>query len=349
MENSPSSPKDRIELIPALRTAIDALPKAENHLHIEGSISLDEYRQVVQVPADWSPEAWARDYRYPSFADFEAFVLGYASGLFNSPERYFQSARGLFERKLAENLRYVECSFAAILSQYGKLPLDEVVDAIAQAVPAGLEVRIFMGLHHDGWIPETAPSLEHALTLDALDGIDLHGPEAYPVRDWLMEYWSAARAAGKATKAHAGELGGAWHVKEAVEKLGVRRVEHGFRAAEDPGLVERLRELEVVLDVCPISNYKLKTVPSFKAHPLLELHRAGIKCTLNTDDPFVFGNTLADDYEVVVTEMGFTITEMVSLARHAFEEALVKEETRQEWLQEFDHAAATLSDFDESL
>lgn len=343
METLPTRTQPDPEFLDRLRSGIAGLPKAENHLHIEGSISLDEYRRVVDVPEGWAPAAWTREYRYPTFADFEAFVLGYGGAWFNSPERYHESARSLFARKRGENLRYVECSFAAILSQFGGLPLDEVVDAVVRAIPDDLEVRVFMGLHHDGWVPEMEAALERALTLECLDGIDLHGPEGYPVRDWLLDYWPAARAAGKATKAHAGELGGAWHVREAVEKLGVKRVQHGFRVAEDPAVVDLLRAEGVVLDVCPVSNFKLKTVPSLAKHPLRALHRAGVRCTLNTDDPFVFGNTLADDYEVTVTEVGCTVEEMVRMARNAFEEALVEEAQRQAWLDEFDRAAAPLT------
>lgn len=95
---------------PELKRTFNALPKTEMHLHIEGSIALDEYREVVNVPADWTPPGWAANYRYETFKEFEDFILGYADGWYDSPERYARSAKSLFERKLAEGVRYLECS-----------------------------------------------------------------------------------------------------------------------------------------------------------------------------------------------------------------------------------------------
>jgi adenosine deaminase len=319
-----------------LKRIFGALPKTEMHLHIEGAIALDEYREVVDVPKDWAPPGWAPDYRYETFKEFEDFILGYADSWYDSPERYARSAQSLFERKQDEGVRYLECSFAGIVCQMKQLPIGEIVDAIRSVVPAGLEVRIFIGLHHDGWIPETEKALTDMLHLKNLDGIDLHGPERYPVADWMLDYWPAARAAGKFTKAHAGELGAAWHVREAIEKLGVRRIEHGFRAVEDPEVLQLLIDHQVVLDVCPISNFKLKTVDSYAAHPLRLLSDAGVTCTLNTDDPFIFGNTVADEFIVMGSEAGYDLETLLQLARNGFEHALVTDAQRQTWLAEFD-------------
>jgi adenosine deaminase len=323
-----------------LKRIFSTLPKTEMHLHIEGAIALDEYREVVDVPAEWTPPGWATDYRYETFKAFEDFILGYADSWYNSPERYARSAKSLFQRKLDEGVRYLECSFAGIVCQMKQLPIGEIVDAIRSVVPPGLEVRLFIGLHHDGWIPETEKPLTDMLHLKNLDGIDLHGPERYPVADWMLDYWPAARAAGKFTKAHAGELGAAWHVREAVEKLGVSRIEHGFRAVEDPDVLELLVAHKMVLDVCPISNFKLKTVASYGTHPLRKLIEAGVICTLNTDDPFIFGNTVADEFVVLGSEAGYDLKTLVQLARNGFEHALVTDEQRRTMLDEFDASAA---------
>lgn len=320
----------------------NALPKTEMHLHIEGAIALDDYRAIVDVPDGWTPPGWAPDYRYPTFKQFEDFILGYADAWFDSPGRYARSAKSLFERKMAEGVRYLECSFAGIVCQMKQLPIDEIVDAIHSVVPAGMEVRIFIGLHHDGWLPETERALTDMLYLPNLHGIDLHGPERYPVADWMLDYWPAARAAGKFTKAHAGELGAAWHVREAVEKLGVRRIEHGFRAVEDPEVLQLLVDHQVVLDVCPISNFKLKTIDTYASHPLRVLIDAGVTCTLNTDDPFIFGNTVADEFAVMGTEAGYDVETLVQLARNGFEYALVSEAQRQTLLEAFDRSAKTI-------
>ena len=317
---------------------LQSLPKTDMHLHIEGAISLDEYAKVNTVIEGWNPPGWAPNYRYPSFAVFEEFILGYADKWFDRPEHYHQSARNLFSRKIEEGVRYLECSFAFIVCEQKQLPIDEVVDAITSAIPSNLHVRLFCGLHHGSWSSKNKRSLEHLLELKDLTGIDLHGPELYPVSSCMIDYWEAARQAGKFTKAHAGELGGAWHVREAVEKLGVRRVEHGFRAAEDASVVDLLRSKAVVLDVCPISNFKLKTVDSYKNHPLIELCKQGIQVTINTDDPFIFGNSINDEYKVLHDQSRLSSNFIFQLLCNGFEAALLTPSERKGFTDELDRA-----------
>ncbi|MEM6692976.1 MAG: hypothetical protein AAF664_26340, partial [Planctomycetota bacterium] len=318
------------------RELMQKLPKTDMHLHIEGSISLSEYAEVNEIKAGWEPPGWGLDYRYPNFTVFEEFILGYADQWFNSPERYARSAKSLFERKIAEGVRYLECSFAFIVCEQQELPVDEIVDAIISVVPNGLHVRLFCGLHHTSWSTKTRPALERLIELNALTGIDLHGPELYPVREWMLDYWPAAQDRGKFTKAHAGELGGAWHVTEAVEKLGVRRIEHGFRAIEDDAVVDLLRAENVLLDVCPISNYKLQTVNSYQDHPMIQLLERGISMTINTDDPFIFGNTITDEFDVLARETALSKKTLLQLARNGFEYAILSDEERCVLLAEFD-------------
>jgi adenosine deaminase len=322
---------------------LNSLPKTDMHLHIEGSICLDEYAEVNPISKGWEPNGWAPNYRYPSFAVFEEFILGYADKWFDRPERYHQSAQSLFRRKIQEGVRYLECSFAFIVCEQKELPIDEVVDAITSAIPSDLHVRLFCGLHHDSWSSKNKCALEQLLELKGLTGIDLHGPERYPVGDWMPDYWQAARQAGKFTKAHAGELGGAWHVREAVEKLGVRRIEHGFRAAEDASVVDLLRSEDVVLDVCPISNYKLKTVDSYKNHPFIELCKQGIQVTINTDDPFIFGNSINDEYKVLYEQSGLSSDFIFQLVRNGFEAALLTASERKGFTDELDRALEIVS------
>ena len=322
---------------------LQSLPKTDMHLHIEGSISLDEYAQVNPIAEGWKPNGWAPDYRYPSFAVFEEFILGYADKWFDRPERYHQSAKSLFRRKIEEGVRYLECSFAFIVCEQKQLPIDEVVDAITSAIPPYLHVRLFCGLLHDSWSSKNKRSLEHLLELKGITGIDLHGPELYPVGDWMVDYWKAARQVGKFTKAHAGELGGAWHVREAVEKLGVRRIEHGFRAAEDASVVNLLRAEGVVLDVCPISNFKLKTVDSYKNHPFIQLCKQGIQVTINTDDPFIFGNSINDEYKVLYDQSGLSSDFIFQLVRNGFEAALLTASERKGFTDELERALQIVS------
>jgi adenosine deaminase len=107
-------------------------------------------------------------------------------------------------------------------------------------------------------------------------------------------------------------------VRAVVERLGVRRVQHGVRAIEDPEVVALLVREGVTLDITPISNVKLQVVPSLREHPLRALLAAGVRCTVSTDDPLIFGNTLTDEYVGLATEAGFTRAELVQVARNGF-------------------------------
>ena len=121
--------------------------------------------------------------------------------------------------------------------------------------------------------------------------------------DWIPKLWRKAASNGRILKAHAGEFGPAANVREAIEKLNVRRIQHGTRAFEDDSVVDLLKEVDATLDLCPISNLKLQVVPSMKEHPVRLFFDQGIRCTLSTDDTFSFGNSLTDEYEALAEHL----------------------------------------------
>lgn len=301
---------------------IQRLPKTETHLHLEGALPWDLLSEANPGKYQHSPKSWEPGFRFRDFAHFEGELLGYAGDYFNSAARYHECAKVVFASHIAANVKYVETSFASGCIDFMGLHGREVCEAIRAAVPTGLEVRIFIGIHHEGWTPKMAPVLEDALRWDCLDGIDLHGAEDVPLGEWAAPYWRRATEAGKFTKAHAGEFMGPAFVRRCVEELGVTRIQHGVRSVEDSETVAMLRDRGVVLDVCPISNVKLAVVPEASAHPLRDLLDAGIVCTVSTDDPVSFGNSLADDYRMLSDAMGFSRSDLIRVARNGFEVAL---------------------------
>ena len=305
-----------------LRDFICALPKTETHLHIEGALPWDLLCETRPDKYSAPPASWAPDFRFDSFAHFEGELLGYAGDFFTSAERYHACAKAVFEDRLRRNVRYVETSFASGCIDFMKLDGREVCDAIRAAVPEGLEVRIFLGIHHDGYTEKMGPILESALRWENLDGIDLHGTEPTPLGDWAPDFWRRARDEGKFAKAHAGEFCGAWFVRDVIEKLGAQRIQHGVRAIEDPEVVAMLRDNAIALDICPISNLKLRVVPSASEHPIKKLLDAGVVCTVSTDDPISFGNTIEDEYEFLARELQLSESELERIARNGFEIAL---------------------------
>lgn len=312
---------------------IQALPKTETHLHFEGALPLELLRRV-RPEFTQPPAAWAPDYKFADFAHFDRELIDLAFSWFRSPERYHEAGRLIFARHLAQNVRYVETSFASGVIEFLGLDGRAILAAIHAAVPAGLEVRVFLGIHHDGLGPAMRPVLEDALTWPGLAGIDLHGAETVPLDPWTRDYWAAARRAGKYTKAHAGEFMGADFIRRILEELQPDRIEHGVRAVEDPALVGALARRGLGLDVCPISNHKLMPGVTLADHPIRALFDAGVKVTVSTDDPLSFGNTLNEEYAALATHRGFTRSELAQLARHGFELALVPEAQRQAWLGE---------------
>lgn len=318
-----------------LRAFIQSLPKTETHLHLEGALPF-ELLQRVRPDFRNPPASWEWAFKFRDFAHFEAALLDMAFSWFTSPEHYHEAARLIFARHVAQNVKYVETSFASGVIEFGGLAGREVLAAIRAAVPPGLEVRVFMGIHHNGASPKMMPVLEDALGWADLAGVDLHGTESFPLEPWSAEYWAAARKAGKYTKAHAGEFMGADFVRRILDELQPQRIEHGVRAVEDPTVVDELKRRGVALDVCPISNHKLMPGVTLATHPIRRLFDAGVKVTVSTDDPISFGNTLTDDYAALAEHRGFSRRELVQLARHGFEVALLTETQRQSWLRELD-------------
>ncbi|MGH8020867.1 MAG: adenosine deaminase family protein [Opitutaceae bacterium] len=321
---------------------IQALPKTETHLHIEGALPFELLRRVApeRFP-DGPPPWWAEEFRYPSFPEFEKILLEHALLWFTNADRYHEAARIIFNGLAAQNVRYVETSFHLQMTRFIDVPGPEIINAILTAAPPGMTVRVFAGMLRVDYTPEFSPIIDHLGEWDELTGVDLHGVETWPLQPWTAQVWSRLRAAGKQTKAHAGEFGGAGNVREVIEELGVRRIQHGVRSVEDPAVVKLLRETDATCDVCPISNVKLQVAPSMREHPIRSLFDAGVRCTISTDDPFSFGNTLSDEYAALALELGFTRAELVQIARNGFEVATLAANEKQTAFAELDRLAQT--------
>lgn len=324
-----------------MRDFIQALPKTETHLHLEGALP-------YELLTSWDPEQWppdprfrARSYRYESFPGFERILLDHALPWFTKAERYHEAAKAIFAKHVAQNVRYVEVSFHLPITRFVKLPGPEIIAAIRAAVPVGLEVRIFAGMLRSDIVGELRPTIDQLHTWEGLAGIDLHGHELMPTPPETAAIWARAREAGKITKCHAGEFDGAARVREAIEVLGVRRIQHGVRAIEDPAVVKLAADEGVTFDMCPISNVALKVVPSMKDHPIRRLMLAGIRCTVSTDDPLCFANSITEEYESLEKELTFTAAELAEVARNGWEVADVAETIRETMLAEIDKLVAT--------
>ena len=318
-------------ITPATANFIHRLPKTETHLHIEGALPYELLKKLDYEKFSQQQECWSKDFKWKCFEDFEAHLIDHALQWFTNPDRYYEAAQVIFAGHLAQNIRYVEISFHAGMIEFLGIPGREILSAIRSAAPKGLEVRVFMGMARNCYNEVLQPVLDECVTWDGLAGIDLHGVEYLPLEDWTPKLWDKARAHGLETKAHAGEFDGANNVREAIELLGTKRIQHGVRAIEDDAVIDLAIEADATFDVCPISNVKLDVIDRLEDHPIRKLFDQGIRCTLSTDDPFSFGNTVEDEYAALSAGLNFTNEELKQIAKNGFEVALVDEATRAKW------------------
>jgi adenosine deaminase len=319
---------------------IQSLPKTETHLHIEGALPYELL--VAWQPGTYPPHPFfhAPGYRFPTFPEFDKVLLGHALPWFTSAERYHEAAKAVFARHVAQNVRYVETSFHLPVTQFINVPGREILAAIRGAVPPGLEVRLFAGMLRTDYAGPMSAVIDDLENWDDLAGVDLHGWEQVPTEPWAARVWARLRAAGKITKCHAGEFDGAERVREAIIQLGVTRLQHGVRAIEDPAVVALALARGVTFDVCPISNVRLHVAPSMAEHPIKKLLAAGVRCTVSTDDPLVFANTVNDEYAMLAGELGFTRAELALVAHNGWDVALVDETQRRAAIVEIDRLLA---------
>ena len=305
------------------RTAafIRALPKTETHLHIEGALPWELLHRIAPDRFAEPPASWNPGYRFADFHAFVASLIRMATTWFTSPDRYHEAACLVFRRLAREhNVRYVETSFASGVVEHLGLDGRAVAEAVRTAAEGLLDVRVVLGIHHLGYHDGTSDWLDDCVSWPHLDGIDLHGPETDPLGPWAADLWRRARERGLLTKAHAGEFDGASFVRRVLDELRVERIEHGVRSAGDPDLMRRLVAEDVVLDVCPVSNVKLGVATSYDDHPLRTLLEAGVRCTISTDDPLVFGQTLFDEYAMLAAA-GHSHETLAHLAAEGFRAA----------------------------
>lgn len=324
------------ELSQDLEVFLQRIPKTETHLHVEGALPYELLTELDEERFPAEPHFRKADYRYPSFVEFENLLIEHAVVWFNSAERYHQACKRIFEKLVSLNVKYVETSFHLHMIEFIGVDGPEILSAIKSAAPEGLEVRVIGGMVRNGYSEVMRPILDQLHAWEDLDGIDLHGQEWLDLEDWTPPIWKRCRDAGKILKCHAGEFGGPEKVYEALDKLGSKRIQHGVRSVEDEALVKRLADEGAVLDVCPLSNEKLRVFDRLEDHSLRKLVDAGVTCTINTDDPLCFANNIIDEYRALAGRLGFSKAELAQLAKNGFEHSRLDASIKREYINQID-------------
>jgi adenosine deaminase len=323
-----------------LRRLTEAMPKAELHLHLDGSLRVETALELartrrVDAPTTWSGmfEALVAPERTASQAELlERFDLPIA--LMQDAEALERISAELVETKAAERVRYVEIRWGPALHTQRGLSLVDGIAAVCRGAAeagarTGTAVRLIctaLRSHEPVLNVELAETAARFRGL-GLTGWDRAGGEARQPDPLTFERaFAAARAGGLRITIHAGEWGGAAQVRRALA-LEPERIAHGPLAIDDPSLVAELIARGVTLDLCPTSNVQAGIVASVADHPLARLHRAGVSVTLSTDDTTVSDISLSEEYVRAVDRIGLTLPELWAIDRRSLDVAFADEAT----------------------
>ncbi len=321
-----------------LRAFITGLPKAELHVHHVGSASPRIVAELAERHPGTVPSDLDELRRFMTFRDFAHFIEVYLAvvALIRTPEDVelltYEVAR---EMAIEQNLRYAELTCTPYTSVQAGIPIEGYTEAIEQArVRAerdfGLVLRWIYDIPGESGIPAADATLDFALNhgSEALVGFGLGGPEIGVPRPQFQTHFDAARAAGLRSVPHAGETTGPETVWHAINLLGAERIGHGTSSAHDPELLAHLAESGIPLEVCPSSNIATRAVATLEEHPLPAFVEAGVRVTINSDDPPMFGTTLNDEYAVAASLLSLDEAGVASLATAAVDASFAPDDVK---------------------
>jgi adenosine deaminase len=330
-----------------------ALPKAELHLHLEGTLEpelLFELAGRNRVPLRWRDVDEVR--AAYAFTDLQSFLDVYyeAAATLRTERDFHDLTVAYLDRVAADGARRVEVFFDPQTHTVRDIAMGTVVEGIVSGLEEGQRRHgitsglILCFLRHlpagDAMVTFEAalPFREHLL------GVGLDSGEVGNPPSRFTAVFERARSEGLHVVAHAGEEGPPGYVWEALDLLGAERIDHGVRSLEDPDLVDRLVRDRVPLTVCPLSNLALRVVDRLEDHPLPALLAAGIPVSINSDDPAYFGGYLGANYLAARDALGLDWPQLAAVARSSLTACFVSAEERARLLAEHDRAVAALPD-----
>jgi adenosine deaminase len=339
---------------PALSTRdswFERIPKVELHLHLEGAIPHAALWEIVRKyggdPTLHTVEDLAERFTFTSFQHFiEMWV--WKNRFLRAPEDFTAIAAAVAADLAAQNIRYAEVFFSP--GDYRSRGLTP--GCLAEAIRRGLdqcrqvEIALVADLIRDHG-PErgarTLAEIDEAREFGII-GIGIGGSEDEFPPEAFAEVYERARALGFHTSAHAGEAAGPASVWGALRALRVDRIGHGTRAVEDPALLDHLAKAAVPVELCPLSNLRTGVVKSLKEHPARRFFDCGIPVSINTDDPKMFGTSLAEEYQALESEQGFSRAELETLVRQGVETSWLPSERKRDLLAEFAREFSSLTE-----
>ncbi len=332
-----------------INALIAALPKAELHLHLEGSLEPEQLmafaaRNRVTIPFKSLDEVKAA-YNFSNLQDFlDIYYKGMS--VLQTEADFHDLTDAYLQRSAADNVRHVEAFFDPQGHTTRGLPFSVAIDGILSALDAGAEkygityrlIMCFLRHLDEDAAFETLAQAEPYLS--RIHGVGLDSSELGHPPSKFERVFAAAREKGLKLVAHAGEEGPPDYIREALDLLKVDRIDHGNRLLEDDALLARVRDAGLTLTVCPLSNLSLCVVDELKNHPLKRMLDLGLRATINSDDPAYFGGYINQNYTQTAAAIGLNPAEIITLTRNSFTGSFLSEAEQAKHLAEIDQIAA---------
>lgn len=330
----------------ALKSLIEKLPKAELHLHIEGTFEPELIFEIAQRNGISLKYKTVEEIRAAyEFTDLQSFLDIYyeAANVLITERDFYDLTWAYLQRVARQNVRHVEIFFDPQTHTERGIAFDTVIKGIHSALKdAQSKLHITSHLimcflrHLDA--DAAMRTLEQAIPYkDWIIAVGLDSGEVGNPPEKFAAVYDRARKEGFLAVAHAGEEGPPEYIWQALDILKVKRIDHGVRCLEDPKLVRRLADERIPLTVCPLSNLKLCVVKSLKNHPLKKLLDAGVVATVNSDDPAYFGGYVQDNFVRTQEALGLSVDELATLAKNSFEASFISEEDKAKYKKAIDY------------
>lgn len=346
---SSSIPPIPTERLPEL---LRRMPKAELHIHIEGSLEPElifqlAQRNGVQIPYA-SVEELRRAYAFTNLQSFLDIYYAGASVLLKEQD-FYDMAWAYLLRAKADNVVRAEIFFDPQTHTARGVPMKTVIDGLHRAcrdagAQLGVDAELILCFLRHLSEEEAFETLEQALPFqDKFIGVGLDSSEVGHPPEKFARVFAKCRQQGLHLVAHAGEEGPPAYVWSALDVLKVERIDHGVQSVKDPALMQRLAKDRIPLTVCPLSNLKLCVFPRLQDHNLRQLLDAGLVATVNSDDPAYFGGYMNDNFLQTFAATGMGAAHAYQLARNSFEGSFAPEAARRRYIDRLDEAVAAVA------
>ena len=325
---------------------IQEIPKVELHLHLEGAIPLETIFKLIQrAGGEQSIKNLDDLSKKLTYTDFTNFidVWTWKNTFIREEEDFEEIAYRVLESLSKQNVKYVEAFYSPGDFWRVDLSVQGITEYLIKGKETayrdfGIQSELIIDLIRDHGPERSMQYLEEVTPYlgKGVIGIGLGGSEqSFPAEPYALVY-KEARDRGFRLTAHAGEAAGANSIWAAVEKLGVERIGHGVRANEDSELISLLKERQIPLEMCVISNVKTGVCSSIEVHPIKQYFQQGLMVTVNSDDPTMFNTTISQEYLVLVQKLGFTISDLKRLSLNGIDASFMPDENKKLMRSQFE-------------